>query len=129
MTNNLIKQEYQQSCLKSLFCKFKVDTMTLLANTIYHWMKCWLTFFTPIVSPLFIHWIDHGFFRYFLIMARSTVRVWHFGRGCSLFHGTWSHLWCFRAVRSYCFIEFWSWTQFFISICFMLKTLNLPFKL
>ena len=65
LTNKLMKQEYQQSCSRSSFCKFYGWYYGLSANTIYHRVKCWLTFFIPIVSPLFIHWIDDGFFPLF----------------------------------------------------------------
>ena len=90
-----MKQEYQQSCLKSSFCKFfgwyngpcQQIQFNIESNAdwrfsyqllvLFYTLNCW--------------WI----FRYFPIMTRSTRRVWLVSRGCSFLHGTWSHLWCF----------------------------------
>lgn len=54
LTNKLIKQDYQQSVLKTFFVSSVVDTVTLSANKIFHWVACWLTFFILIFGPWFI---------------------------------------------------------------------------
>lgn len=54
LTNKLIKQDYQQSVLKTFFVSSVVDTVTLSANKIFHWVACWPTFFILIFGPWFI---------------------------------------------------------------------------
>ena len=84
-----------------------------------------LTFFIPIVSPLFIHWIDDGFFPLFPDHDKEHTAGVTGRQGCSLLHGTWSHLCCFGGpclLFSYfvLFYGIWDWILFVISISFLI---------
>ena len=126
MTSKLMKQEYQQSRLKSSFRKFyeSIQWPCQQIQFIIESNADWRFSYQLLVHYLYTE-LTTDFFRYFLIMTTSTRRVWPVGRGCSLLHGTWSHLWCFGGPCLLCsyfvylFNGRWDWILFVISISFI----------
>ena len=116
-----MKQEYQQSRLRSSFRKFYGRYNDLVSKYNLS-LTDWRFSYQLLVHYLYTE-LTTDFFRYFLVMTRSTRRVWPVDSGCSLLHGTWSHL-CFGGPCLLCsyfvlFYGLWDWILFVIFISFL----------
>jgi hypothetical protein len=74
-TKKLMLQGYDESRLKSPFCKFYGRYNDLVCNYKYHWLICWMICFILFVRLLFPYWRWQRVIPYTFFRLRRTAGV------------------------------------------------------